>query len=398
MKLTNSFCVNLKATSKVRKFSDGGGLYLFLSTIGEKLWRMGYRFEGKQKTLSFGVYPAVGLKAARDKREEAKELLAAGVDPGTHKQALKASREAETRNAFELVAREWLEKKKPEWTPGHSSRVLARLEKDIFPFVGDKGISSISAPEVLEMLRRIEAREAFIIAKRAKQTCGQIWRYAVATSRAERDITVDLKDALTSVKTTNFASIKEPKAIGTLLRDIDAYDGNLIVRLALRMAPYVFVRPGELRQAEWAEFNFEGTEGAEWKIPAAKMKVRQPHIVPLAWQVLAILEELRPYTGEGKYLFPSVRANSASISNMTLLAGLRRLGYSKEEMTVHGFRSMASTRLNEMGVNPDFIEVQLAHKSGSVRAIYNHAQWLPERRRMMQQWADYLDELRAKVT
>jgi integrase len=245
-------------------------------------------------------------------------------------------------------------------------------------------------------LRRIEARGAIDTAHRALQNCGQIFRYAIATSRAERNIADDLRGALPPVKQTNFASIKEPKAIGALLRDIDAYSGNLIVRAALRMAPYVFVRPVELRSAEWAEFNFEG---AEWRIPAEKMKMRQVHIVPLARQVLAILEDLRQYTGNGRFLFPSMRANSAPISDMTLLAGLRRLGYTKEQMMVHGFRSMASTRLNEAGFNRDWIERQLAHgEQNSIRAAYNYAEYLPERRKMMQWWADYLDKLRADPT
>ena len=223
------------------------------------------------------------------------------------------------------------------------------------------------------------------------QNCSQVFRYAIATGRAERDIAADLRGALKPVKETNLASIKEPKGIGALLRNIDAYTGNVIVRAALRMAPYVFVRPGELRRAEWSEFSLD----AEWRIPAERMKMRQLHIVPLSRQVLTVLDDLRQYTGRGRYLFPSMRANSAPISDMTLLAGLPRLGYGKEEMTVHGFRSMASTLLNEQGYNRDWIERQLAHgERNSIRAAYNYAEYLPERRRMMQEWADYLDELR----
>lgn len=392
MKLTDSYLRALKANGKVQKYSDGGGLYLHVSPTGGKLWRMGYRFEGKQKTLSFGKYPAVSLKDARNRRDEAKDLLAAGIDPGARKKAVKAAIKAETMNSFEVVAREWFERYKDSWVDHHGKKILARLENDIFPLIGGKAIGAVTAPELLEALRRIEARGAVETAHRALQNCGQIFRYAIATGRAERDTAADLRGALSPVKSTNFASITEPKDIGALLREIDAYPGNMIVRAALRMAPYVFVRPGELRRAEWAEFSLES---AEWRIPAARMKMRETHIVPLARQMLTILEDLHRFTGHGRYLFPSMRANSAPISDVTLLAALRRMGYDKDVMTVHGFRSMASTLLNEQGYNRDWIERQLAHgERNTVRASYNYAQYLPERRRMMQEWADYLDGLR----
>lgn len=392
MKLTDTYLRALKANGKVQKYSDGGGLYLHVSPTGGKLWRMGYRFEGKQKTLSFGKYPAVSLKDARNRRDEAKDLLAAGIDPGARKKAVKAAIKAETMNSFEVVAREWFERYKDSWVDHHGKKILARLENDIFPLIGGKAIGAVTAPELLEALRRIEARGAVETAHRALQNCGQIFRYAIATGRAERDTAADLRGALSPVKSTNFASITEPKDIGALLREIDAYPGNMIVRAALRMAPYVFVRPGELRRAEWAEFSLES---AEWRIPAARMKMRETHIVPLARQVLTILEDLHRFTGHGRYLFPSMRANSAPISDVTLLAALRRMGYDKDVMTVHGFRSMASTLLNEQGYNRDWIERQLAHgERNTVRASYNYAQYLPERRRMMQEWADYLDGLR----
>jgi len=389
-KLTDTFLRVQKTTGKVQKYSDGGGLYLYVSPTGGKLWRMGYRFEGKQKTLSFGAYPAVSLKDARQKREAAKEQLAKGIDPCAHKQAVKATVRAESANSYETVVREWFAKYSPGWSSSNSARTLARQEKDIFPILGSKLINQITAPELLAALRRIEARGAIDTAHRTLQDCSRIFRYAIATGRAERDTAADLRGALPPARSTNFASIKEPHAIGALLRDIDAYTGNPIVRAALRMAPYVFVRPGELRWAEWSEF-----EGTEWRIPAAKMKMRQVHIVPLARQVIDILEDLQLYTGGGRFLFPSMRANSVPISDMTLLAGLRRLGYTKEQMTVHGFRSMASTLLNEQGYNRDWIERQLAHgERNSIRAAYNYAEYLPERRRMMQEWADYLDQLR----
>jgi integrase len=392
MKLTDVFLRGIKASDKVQKHSDGGGLYMYVSPSGGKLWRMGYRFDGKQKTLSFGAYPAVPLKDARQKREEAKEQLAKGIDPAAHKQAVKAAVRAETKHTYEVVAREWFAKYSHGWSESNKVRILARQVNDIFPLLGAKPINLISAPELLAVVRRIEARGAIDTAHRVLQDCSRVFRYAVATGRGERDPVADLKGALPPARSTSYASIKEPKIIGILLRNIDAYAGNEIVRAALRLAPYVFVRPGELRRAEWSEFNLEG---AEWRIPAAKMKMKVLHIVPLARQVVDLLRDLYQYTGHTIYLFPSMRANVAPISDMTLLAGLRRLGYGKDEMTVHGFRSMASTLLNEQGYNRDWIERQLAHgERNSIRAAYNYAEYLPERRRMMQEWADYLDRLR----
>ncbi len=395
MKLTDTFLRGLKATGKVQKFADGGGLYIHVSPTGGKLWRMAYSFDGKQKTLSLGAYPAVSLKDARQKREEAKEQRAKGIDPGAHKQAVKAASRAESANSYEIVVREWHAKYSPGWSEQNGIRTLARQENDIFPILGGKPINQITAPELLAALRRIEARGAIDTAHRTLGDCSRIFRYAIATGRAERDTAADLKGALPPAQSASFASITESQAIGALLRDIDAYTGNLIVRAALRMAPYVFVRPGELRRAEWAEFNLDAQE-PEWRIPAAKMKMRQMHIVPLARQVVDMLHDLHQYTGHTAYLFPSMRSNIYPISDMTLLAGLRRLGYTKEQMTVHGFRSMASTLLNEQGYNRDWIERQLAHgERNSIRAAYNYAEYLPERRRMMTEWADYLDELRA---
>ncbi|MDL2315855.1 integrase arm-type DNA-binding domain-containing protein [Desulfovibrio sp. OttesenSCG-928-A18] len=397
MKLTDTFVRNLKALGEIKKYSDGEGLYLHLSPTGGKLWRMGYRFGGKQKTLSLGAYPAVGLKDARKRRDEAKAMIAAGVDPGEQKKAAKAALIAAAKNTFEAVAREWHALQSPKWVESHRANILSGLQKDFFPHIGRMPIGDVTASVLLSVLRRIEARNAPKTAKKMRQTCGQIFRYAIATGRAERDPAVDLRDALTPVRTKSFASLKDPQAIGALLRNIDAYEGNIIVRSALQMAPYVFVRPGELRRAEWAEFILEG-ETPEWRIPAERMKMKAMHLVPLSRQVVAILEVLRPYSQHSRYLFPSMRAASAPISDMTLLGALRRLGYTKDEMTVHGFRSMASTLLNEQGYNRDWIERQLAHgERNSVRAAYNYAEYLPERRRMMQEWADYLDELRAEA-
>lgn len=392
MPLSDTAIRNAKPKDKAFKLFDAEGLFLIVTPNGGKWWRLKYRINGKEKLLSLGTYPDTGLKVARSKRDEARAMLAQGIDPSARRQAAKDAAKAETDNAYEVIAREWYARHSPAWAPSNSVKVLARQVNDIFPLLGKRPIGQITAPELLTALRRIENRGAVDTAHRTLQDCSRIFRYAIATGRAERDPAADLKGALAPVKSTTFASIKEPAAIGALLRDIDAYTGNRIVRAALQLAPYVFVRPGELRRAEWAEFNLDA---AEWRIPAAKMKMRVMHIVPLARQVLELLRDLHPYTGGGRYLFPGMRANSAPISDMTLLAGLRRLGYGKEEMTVHGFRSMASTLLNEQGYNRDWIERQLAHgERNAVRAAYNFAEYLPERRKMMQEWADYLDSLR----
>jgi integrase len=396
MKLADTLLRSVKPTGKTQKLFDGGGLYLLVATTGGRLWRLDYRFEGKRKTLALGAYPAISLKDARSRREEAKEQLARGIDPGAHKQAVKAASRAENENAYEVVAREWYAKHAPGWSESNSVRTLARQENDIFPILGSKPISQVTAPELLGVLRRIEARGAIDTAHRTLQDCSRIFRYAIATGRAERDPASDLRGALPPARSTSFASITEPNTIGALLRNIDAYRGNVVVCAALRIAPYVFVRPGELRRAEWSEFSFDG-KAPEWRIPAEKMKMRVQHIVPLARQVVEILKDLHQYTGHTTLLFPSMRSNVDPISDMTLLASLRRLGYTKEEMTVHGFRSMASTLLNEQGYNRDWIERQLAHgERNNIRAAYNFAEYLPERRRMMTEWADYLDGLRGQ--
>ena len=390
--LTDTDIRNAKPKSKPYKLFDGGGLFLLVTPTGGKLWRLKYLIGGKEKLLSVGVYPAVSLKDARQKREDAKVQIERGIDPCAHKRAVKSAVKAESENSYEVVAREWFDKHAPGWSESNREKILARQVNDIFPLLGGRPINQITAPELLAVLRRIESRGALDTAHRALQDCSRIFRYAIATGRGERDTAADLRGALPPARSNSFATTAEPKAIGALLRDIDAYTGNVIVRAALRMAPYVFVRPGELRRAEWSEFDLEK---AEWRIPAPRMKMRQVHIVPLARQVIDILEDLQQYTGGGRFLFPSMRADSAPISDMTLLAGLRRLGYGKEDMTVHGFRSMASTLLNEQGYNRDWIERQLAHgERNSIRAAYNYAEYLPERRRMMNEWADYLDGLR----
>jgi len=397
---------NTKPTDATFRLKDGDGLYLIVKTNGAKWWRLDYSIKGKRKTLSIGVYPDTGLSAARSKAEEARQLVAAGTDPNDVRKADKARRakalEADRRiaeglpaaDSFEEVAREWFAKFSAEWVPSHADKIIRRLERDIFPWLGKRPVTSIAAPELLAALRRIEERGAVETAHRAHQNCGQIFRYAIATGRAERDPSPDLRGALRSVKQTHHAAITDPKAIGALLRAIDGYQGYFVTKCALRIAPMVFVRPGELRNAEWAEINLDK---AEWNIPAVRMKMREPHLVPLAFQVVEILHELHALTGNGRYVFPGARTNDRPMSDNAILAALRRMGFAKDEMSGHGFRAMARTILDEvLGVRPDFIEHQLAHavRDPNGRA-YNRTAHLTERRKMMQQWADYLDKLKA---
>jgi integrase len=392
MPLSDRSILNLKTTGKPHKHFDGGGLHIHVSPAGGKLWRLAYRFNGKTKLLSFGTYPAVTLKMARDRRDEAKSLLARGIDPGEHKKELKNLSVALAENTFEAVGREWHSKNWGMWEEKRAKAVLSHLEKNIFPFIGKMPIAAVKAPDLLGVAKRIEDRGANYYVHAVMQTCGRVFRYAIATGKAEHDITADLRGALAPHKGKHFASITDPRQVGQLFRAIDGYQGDFVTACALKLAPLVFVRPSELRCAVWTEFDFPA---AEWRIPAERMKMDEQHIVPLSRQTLEILDDLRKMTGNGKYLFPSVRTGSRPMSDNTLNAALRRLGYSREEMTGHGFRSMASTLLNELGWNRDAIERQLAHGDrDSVRASYNFAEFLPERRKMMQAWADYLDELR----
>lgn len=393
MPLTDTAIRNAKPGTKPVKMFDESGLFLLVAPSGGKWWRFKYRFGGKEKLLSLGTYPEVSLKEARDKRDEARKQVATGIDPGEHRKAHKAAKAERTGNSFEIVAREWFAKYSPNWVASHSDKIIRRLERDVFPWIGGRPIVEVTAPELLTVLRRIENRGAIETAHRALQNCGQVFRYAVATSRAERDPSGDLRGALPPTKEKHHASITDPKAIGELLRAIDGYQGSLVTKCALKLAPLFFVRPGELRKAEWSEFNLDS---AEWRIPASRMKMREQHIVPLSTQAVAILRELQALTGNGSYVFPGARTNGRPMSENTVNAALRRLGYSNDEMTGHGFRSMASTLLNEQGWNRDAIERQLAHaERDAVRAAYNYAEHLPERKRMMQAWADYLDAIAA---
>ncbi|HYC55124.1 MAG TPA: integrase arm-type DNA-binding domain-containing protein [Candidatus Binatia bacterium] len=398
MPLTDVAIRTAKPREKAYKLFDGGGLYLEVNPTGGKWWRWKYRAAGKEKRLSFGIYPDVPLKAARDKRDAARRQLAAGIDPGAARRAEKLAQAGA--ESFEVIAREWHEKFAPSWEASSAKRILRRFERDVFPWVGKRPIADLRAPELLPMLRRIESRGAQETAHRVKQNCGQVFRYAVATGRADRDPTGDLRGALPPTKPKHHASIVDPKGVGQLLRAIDGYEGHFVTKCALRLAPLVFVRPGELRKAEWSEFDLDK---GEWHIPAARMKMRVKHIVPLSQQAVAILRELEPLTNRGnasrpdapRYVFPGGRSRERPMSENAVLAALRRMGYSKDEMTGHGFRSMASTLLHEQGWNHQAVERQLAHaERNAVSAAYNFAEHLPERRRMMQAWADYLDGLR----
>jgi integrase len=382
---------NAKPSAKPRKLSDGGGLHILIQPTGGKLWRLAYRFAGKQKTLALGVYPVVSLEEARKHREEAKKLLARSIDPSLQR---RADRQAGKDSSFRTVAEEVIAKLERE---GRAQVTLAKkrwLLDFAYPAFGDCPVAEITARELLALLRQIEGRGLYETARRLRSTCGMVFRYAIATGRAERDPSMDLRGALTTPQVNHRATIIDPKSIGALLRAIDGFDGQPTTRGALRLAPYVFVRPGELRHAEWNEFDLDK---ALWSIPAQKMKMRRPHRVPLARQPLAVLRELQEITANGRWLFPSVRTFTRPISENTLNAALRRLGYGTEEMCTHGFRGMASTRLNEMGRwNPDAIERQLAHQeANSVRRAYTHgAEFWTERVQMMQAWANYLDGLR----
>lgn len=395
MPLTDVAARTAKPREQPYTLADGRGLVLQVTPQGGKRWRFRYRFEGKEKMLSMGLYPDVPLATARERRDEARKLIAEGQDPSAVRRAHKAATDGAPLNSFEVLAREWFEQSKPAWKKSHSNKIIARLENDLFPWLGKLPINEIEAPVILAALKRIVSRGAVDTAHRARNDCSQVFRFAIAHGHATRDPAADLRGrhALPPVKKTHFPTILEPKAIGDLLRAIDGYRGAHVTRCALLLAPLVFVRPGELRAAEWAEFDLEA---AEWRIPAYRMKAGEQHLVPLSTQALAVLGELHPLTGHGRFLFPSGRTMDRCMSENTVNGALRRLGYSKEEFTGHGFRSMASTILNEHGWHRDAIERQLAHaERNAVRAAYNYAEHLPERRRMMQAWADYLDALRA---
>ncbi len=394
MSLSDTAIRNAKPSSNPYKLPDERGLFLLVHPNGSKYWRQKYRYEGKEKTLAHGVYPEISLKDARERRESARKLLAQGVDPSENKKAQRAARQERATNSFEVVAREWFETKRKTWASSHADKVIRRLENNIFPWLGGRAIAEITAPELLACIRRIEKRGVLETAHRALENCGQVFRYAIVTGRAERSPAGDLKGALPAITRKHFPSIIDPVEIGGLLRSLDAFKGTFIVKSALLLAPLLFVRPGELRQAEWEGFDLKK---AEWRYLVTKTKTEQ--LVPLASQAVEILKELHPLTGHGRYVFPG-RNPQQAMSDAAVNAALRRMGYdTKTEITGHGFRAMARTILaEELHQRPEVIEHQLAHKVPDILGTaYNRTKFLKERKIMMQLWADYLDELKIGV-
>lgn len=401
MALTDLTIRNAKPAEKQQKLFDGGGLHLLVTPAGGKRWVLKYRFGGKEKSLALGTYPSVTLVEARKRRDEARDKLAAGIDPSETKKAEKRTQRLNAENSFEAIAREWHAKYAPTWSEGHGARILRRLEVDAFPWIGGKPVADLAPPDVLDVLRRVEKRGALETAHRLHANIGQACRYAVATGRAQRDVTADLRGALPPVQVEHMASITDPKQVAELLRAIDGYQGTLPVVCALRLAPMLFQRPGELRAAEWPEFDLDA---ATWEIQSDRMKRNKQgkaaggaHIVPLPAQAVAILRELHALTGNGRFLFPSVRTKDRPMSDNTVNAALRRLGYDGDTMTGHGFRATARTILDEvLGIPAAIIEAQLAHAvKDPLGRAYNRTAHLQQRREMMQKWADYLDGLKA---
>lgn len=396
MALTDTFVkqVKHKGSAAGERYADGGGMYLRVKESG-KYWRLDYRINGKPQTLALGVYPEVSLAKARQRREKAREQLADGINPGIAKREDKAAKAAAAGNTFEAVARDWLAKTASKRGANTQSKIETWLTKDVFPFIGRDPVADLKAKDVLDKVaRRMEARGAHESAHRVVQVCSQVLRFAVATGLVDRDVTVDLRGALASVEKSHFAAITETKAVGQLMRSIRGYTGQPATIAALKLSPLVFLRPGELRTAEWAEIDLEA---AEWRIPASKMKMKVEHLVPLSTQAIAVFKDMQPLTGHGRYVFPSIRTGERPMSENTINAALRGMGYGSEVMTGHGFRATARTIMDEvLGERPDLIEHQLAHtvKDPNGRA-YNRTAHLPARREMMQRWADYLDKLAA---
>ncbi|HAN29649.1 MAG TPA: integrase [Haliea salexigens] len=396
-KLTATQVKHAKPTDKQYKLSDGDGLYLLVHPNGSKYWRFDFRFAGKRKTLALGVYPDVSLLGAREAHQDARANLRKGINPAATRKVAKQTQHLTDQNTFEAIAREWFSTKMCDRSKSHQDRTLRALEKDLFPYLGDRPITGITASDLLNTLRRIESRGAVETAHRAKQTVGQVFRYAVVTDRAERDPSADLKGALKNPKKKHLAAITDPVEVGKLMVAIDGFRGTAVVRAALRLSPLIFQRPGEIRAMEWSELNWAEKR---WEIPAEKMKMGYAHIVPLSTQALSILQEIQPLTGRGRFVFPSARGASRCLSENGVRTALRTLGYDNETMTPHGFRAMARTLLDEvLGFRPDWIEHQLAHavKDPNGRA-YNRTSHLEGRTEMLQAWADYLDELRLRAS
>lgn len=404
--LTDTFVrqVKHKGADIGERYADGGGMYLRVKAAG-KYWRMDYRFHGKAKTLALGVYPAVSLAKARQRREKARELLADGVDPAVAKRAEKLSRAVEAANTFEALAREFHSTKAAGWSTSYAERWLRIMDKDLFPYIGKLPISSIKAKDLLHALKRVEGRGVIETAHTLRQCAGQVFRYAVQTGRCDSNPAPDLHGALRPVVTKNMAAVLDPKKVGELMRAMDGYAGQPITRAALLLSAFLFQRPGNIRAMEWAWVNLDK---AMIRIPAQDMKRKlheklngRPHFVPLASQALNALKEIQPLTGHGRYVFPSIRTGERPMSENTVNAALRRLGFTNDEMTAHGFRAMARTVMAEQlhGIDPDVIEAQLAHgKSGPLGVAYDRAEFMDKRKTMMQRWADYLDKLASTAT
>ena len=391
MPLTDTTLRNAKPGEKQIKLFDGHGLFLLIAPSGTKAWRLKYSFYGKEKLISLGLYPTVSLKEARERAATARKDIENGIDPSEKRKLEKAA----CQNTFEAVALEWHEQNKDKWSDNYAKTIMHRMKRNLFPQIGSKPVHLVSAPELLALLRKIEARGAKDIPHIVRSISSSVFRYAIATGRAERDPAADLKGALAARVRRNLPSQTTPEAVGHLMIAIDNYPGTFVVRSALQLMALTFCRTGELRNAEWREIDFE--DGL-WRIPAERMKMSRDHLIPLSRQSVAILRKLQAYSGKDVYVFPNYKTEKRSMSKSALLGAIRRLGFENDEMCPHGFRSMASTMLNELGYNGDWIERQLAHVPRNIiRGIYNRAEYLPERRKMMQDWADYLDELRRKT-
>jgi integrase len=392
MKLTDTAIKKSKPEARAFKMTDGGGLFLLVQPSGSKYWRLAYRFEGKQKLLALGVYPDVPLVLARERREEARKLLAAGVDPSENRKAAKAARLERAENSFEVMTREWLASHMKNKAPSHREKVIRRFELYLFPWLGGKPVADITARQVLEALQRIEKQGKLETAHRALQVCGQVFRYAVRTGRAERDVTADLKGALPPSRAKHMATFTEPKDVAELLRAIDGFKGSFTVQCALKIAPMLFVRPGELRMARWEDINLDS---AEWRYVVSKTKT--DHLVPLPRQAVTLLRELHPFSGHGEYVFQGGHDPKKAMSEAAINAALKRMGYdTKTQITGHGFRAMARTILHErLSVDPHIIEHQLAHNvPDALGMAYNRTKFIEQRTAMMQAWADYLERLK----
>lgn len=391
MPLTDTALRAVKPTEKTQKLFDGGGLYLIITTKGSKSWRLKYRFQGREKLISLGPYPLVSLKEARERATEAKKMLESGTDPSARRKLEKHL----SQNSFELVAREWHEVKRAKWSASYAEATLNRMQRNLFPFIGSRPVHEVTAPEILLLLRKVEARGMVGQAHALKHICSGVIRFAIATGRAERDPAADLRGALAPHVKKHRPALTAPESVGNLMHSIYNYQGSLVVRSALQLMALTFCRSSEIREAEWKEFDFDGKL---WRIPAERMKMKRDHLVPLSEQAIAVMEKLRTYSGKGQYVFPSYRSEAVPFGKTALQRAVKIMGFERDEMCPHGFRAMASTLLNELGYNADWIERQLAHvPHGQVRGIYNRAEYLHERRRMMQEWAEYLDGLRQKA-